>query len=293
MIRVRRGSAGVKIERAGIVRTFVAWLVGLVTFFPFLYLVLSGFKSEIQASQMPPLIIPAPGGLQGLPLAFSPTLDYYANVLGSGFLPYLVNSLIAVLGSSVLVFMLALPAAYALGLGRMTHHRDVLFFFVSTRFLPVVGVIIPIFIIAKDAHLLDNVLALVIMYTAMNLPLAVWMLRSYFADIPRDILDAARVDGANVVQELGYVALPMIRPGVVATFFIGIIFAWNEFFLAVILTAVKSTTVPIYMLGFESLIGLFWAQLAAAGTMAALPIVLLGWVAQGQLVRGMSMGAIK
>jgi sorbitol/mannitol transport system permease protein len=170
---------------------------------------------------------------------------------------------------------------------------DILFFFLSTKFLPAVGVIIPIFVIARNLHLIDNLLALVIVYTAMNLPIAIWLLRSFFDEIPRDVMQAARVDGASLRQEIQQIALPMILPGLVATVFICLIFAWNEFFFAVNLMATKGATVPMFMISFVTSEGLFWAKLAAAGTMAMLPVVIIGWLAQKQLVRGLSLGAVK
>jgi sorbitol/mannitol transport system permease protein len=156
-----------------------------------------------------------------------------------------------------------------------------------------VGIIVPIYIIMRDLQLLDNPAALLIMYTAMNLPIAIWMLRSFFEEIPPDVLQAARVDGANVWTEMTRIILPMVTPGLTATVFIAMIFAWNEFFFAVSLTATKAATVPIFMIGFVTSEGLFWAKLAAAGTMAMLPVVIAGWVAQRQLVRGLSLGAVK
>jgi sorbitol/mannitol transport system permease protein len=156
-----------------------------------------------------------------------------------------------------------------------------------------VGIIVPIYIIMRDLQLLDNIAALLIMYTAMNLPIAIWMLRSFFEEIPNDVRQAAQVDGANIWTEMTRIILPMVMPGLTATVFIAMIFAWNEFFFAVSLTATKAATVPIFMIGFVTSEGLFWAKLAAAGTMAMLPVVIAGWVAQRELVRGLSLGAVK
>jgi sorbitol/mannitol transport system permease protein len=189
--------------------------------------------------------------------------------------------------------LLGVPAAYALALHPPKKWRDILFLFISTKFLPPAGVIVPLYIIYRDAGLLGTVQGLVILYTAMNLPIAIWMLRSFFEEIPRDILDAARVDGAGLLREMTQIVLPMVIPGLVATTFLAIIFAWNEFFFAVSLAAVGSSTAPIFMVTFVTSEGLFWAKLSASSTMAVLPIVLLGWVAQRQLVRGLSMGAVK
>lgn len=282
----------------------MAWFVALVAFFPFFYLVLSGFKTEAEAPKMPPTFFPVPADVKGIPLTFNITWDNYVDVVvGSSagqpgapplrFMPYLINSAAAVGLSTLAVLLLATPAAWALTWRRTTHKRDVLFFLISTKFLPSVGVIVPIFVIARNVGMLDNQLTLIIMYTAMNLPIAVWMLRSFFVDLPADVLDAARVDGAGTLQELFWIALPLVRSGLVATVFLCIVFSWNEFFLAVTLTATKAATVPMYMIGFQSALGPYFAQLAAAGTIAALPVVIIGWIGQHHLVRGLSMGAVK
>jgi sorbitol/mannitol transport system permease protein len=278
------------VERVSWIRALVAWVIGLVFFFPVLYIFVTGFKSESAALQLPPSIFPWGSNL---PLGFDPTTANYAEVLDRGFWPYFQNSIFVVVGSTVLVLALALPLAYVLVWRRHGGTRDILFFFLSTKFLPAVGVIVPIFVIARDLHLIDNPLALVIMYTAMNLPIAIWMLRSFFDEVPKEVLDASRVDGANVRQEMFQVALPMITPGLIATIFIMVIFAWNEFFFAVNLMASQGATAPMFMISFVTSEGLFWAKLAAAGTMAMLPVVIVGWAAQRQLVRGLSMGAVK
>jgi sorbitol/mannitol transport system permease protein len=200
---------------------------------------------------------------------------------------------VVVVGSTILVLLLGIPCAYALAFRMIQGWRDTLFFFISTKFLPPVGIIVPIYIIMRDLQLLDNVIALLIMYTSMNLPIAIWMLRSFFEEVPPDVRQAAQVDGANVWTEMTQIILPMVAPGLTATVFIGMIFAWNEFFFAVSLTATRAATVPIFMIGFVTSEGLFWAKLAAAGTMAMLPVVIIGWVAQRQLVRGLSLGAVK
>lgn len=270
-------------------RAIAAWVIGLVFFFPVLYIFVTGFKAEQHALNLPPTIFPVPD----VPLGFAPTIENYAEVLERGFLPFFQHSMIAVVVSTILVILLAYPCAYALVWRRNRRAQSILFFFLSTKFLPAVGVIIPIFVIARDLRMIDNLLTLVVMYTSMNLPIAVWMLRSFFDEVPKEVLDAARVDGAGVRTEMFEIALPMITPGLIATIFISVIFAWNEFFFAVNLMAVASATVPMFMISFVTSEGLFWAKLAAAGTMAMLPVVVIGWSAQRELVRGLSMGAVK
>jgi polyol transport system permease protein len=261
--------------------TVLTWVIGLLFFFPVLWLVITAFKKEVDASTDTPKIL------------FAPTLAQFRNVLDGGFWPYVGNSAFATAISTIIVLALAIPAAYALSIRPVPKTQDVLFFFISTKMLPVVAVIVPLYIITQHLGLLDNVWAIIILYTSMNLPIAVWMLRSFMAEVPGEVLEAAEVDGAGMLASFREVLLPMIAPGIAATALICIIFAWNEFFFAVNLTAARAGTVPLFLVGFITSEGLFFAQLAAAATMAALPVVIAGWVAQKQLVRGLSMGAIK
>jgi sorbitol/mannitol transport system permease protein len=296
-IRALTRSAGPGIERAPVGIAVAAWVVALIGFFPVIYLVATSLKTEAAAVVLPPTFIPLPGvnlaPTEMPPFTFAPTFEQYQTILERGFGPFFGRSLVAVIGSSLIVLALAVPCAYALAFRMIESWRDTLFFFISTKFLPPVGIIVPVYIIINNLQLLDNIVALLIMYTAMNLPIAVWMLRSFFEEIPPDVIQAARVDGANVWTEMTQIMLPMVAPGLTATMFIGAIFAWNEFFFAVSLTATKAATVPMFMIGFVTSEGLFWAKLAAAGTMAMLPVVLVGWIAQRQLVRGLSLGAVK
>ena len=259
----------------------LGWIVALGMFFPVLWMVLTAFKHERDAFTSPPKF------------AFDPTLEQFDAVLGAGLNAALLNSFWVTLASTALVILLGLPAAYALSIRPVEKWQDVLFFFLSTRMLPVVGAIVPIYVIARDISMLDNVWTLIVLYTAINLPIAVWMLRSFMSEVPTEVLEAARVDGASLWQEARKVLFPMIAPGVAATALICVIFAWNEFFLAVTLTAVRAQTVPVYLVGFITSEGAFWARLSAAATLAAVPVLLAGWVAQRYLVRGLTLGAIK
>src|SRR5919198_2443030 len=290
-------SSGPGIEQAPLGIAITAWVVAVLVFFPVLYLVATSLKTEAAAVVLPPTFLPLPtvdlAPTEMPPFTFAPTFEQYQTILDRGFGPFFGRSLAAVVGSTLLVLVLGVPCAYALAFRMIAGWRDTLFFFISTKFLPPVGIIVPVYIIMTNLQLLDNMLALLIMYTAMNLPIAIWMLRSFFEEIPRDVLQAAQVDGADVWTTMLRVILPMVTPGLTATVFIGMIFAWNEFFFAVSLTATKAATVPIFMVGFVTSEGLFWAKLAAAGTMAALPVVIAGWAAQRQLVRGLSLGAVK
>jgi sorbitol/mannitol transport system permease protein len=265
----------------GTLLSALGWLAALALFFPVLWMVLTAFKQERDAFTSSPKFF------------FSPTLEQFDAVLSGGLTAALLNSLWTTVGSTVLVVLLALPAAYALSIRPIEKWQDVLFFFLSTRMLPVVGAIVPIYVIARDISMLDNVWTLVVLYTAINLPIAVWMLRSFMSEVPTEVLEAARVDGASLWQEARKVLFPMIAPGIAATALICVIFAWNEFFLAVTLTAVRAQTVPVYLVGFITSEGAFWARLSAAATLAAIPVLLAGWVAQRYLVRGLTLGAIK
>ncbi|GHC79269.1 sugar ABC transporter permease [Nocardiopsis terrae] len=275
--RRRRSAAGA----GGPVLTALTWLIGLLFVSPVLWLVLTAFKEENQAATDPPTLF------------FQPTLDRFAAVLGADFLPYLGNSAVATLASTLLVLLLGLPAAYALSVAPVKRTQDVLFFFISTKMLPVVAVVVPIYVAAAHLSMLDNVWTLVVLYTAMNLPIAVWMLRSFFLEVPKALVEAARMEGAGLPRVLWSVMVPIMAPGIAATALICMIFAWNEFFFAVNLTAARAATVPVFLTGFITSEGLFVAQLSAAVVMASLPIVVIGWTAQRQLVRGLSMGAVK
>jgi sorbitol/mannitol transport system permease protein len=242
---------------------------------------LTGFKQEADAFTSPPKLV------------FTPTLAQYQAIFERDFAPFLINSASATIVSTLLVLLLATPCAYGLAIKPIDKWRDVLFFFLSTRFLPVVGAIVPIYILARDTRLLDTVTVLIILYTAMNLPIAVWMLRSFMLEVPKEVLEAANVDGASTMKMMRQVLLPMVAPGVAATALICVIFAWNEFFFSVNLTASRAGTVPVFLVGFITSEGLFWARLSAAATMACLPVLLAGWIAQKQLVRGLTMGAVK
>ncbi|MEN5074637.1 carbohydrate ABC transporter permease [Isoptericola cucumis] len=274
----RRGASRGRVT--GSLLTTLTWILALGFFFPVLWMAMTAFKQENEASSSPPTWF------------FTPTLDQFRAVVGeSG--TYVANSAIATGVSTVLVLLLGIPAAYALSIRPVEKVSDVLFFFISTKMLPVVAVIVPIYVIAGQLKVLDNIWTLVVLYTAMNLPIAVWMMRSFFQEIPAEVLEAAAVDGAGLMKTLRSVLIPMVAPGIAATALICVIFAWNEFFFALNLTASQAATVPIFIVSTMTSEGLFLARLCAAALLASLPVILAGWIAQKQLVRGLSMGAIK
>jgi sorbitol/mannitol transport system permease protein len=262
-----------------------AWVLGLVYFFPVFWMVLNSFKSEQDANASPKLF-------------FDPTLDRFNDVTASesGLLSFgeaFSNSAVVVIVSTVIVLALAIPAAYALAIKPVAKWRDVLFFFISTKFLPVVASILPVWILARNFDLLNTRMVLIILYTGINLPLAVWMLRSFFQEIPRELIEAAEIDGAGLKGQLTSIILPMAGPGIAATALLCVIFAWNEFFYAVQLNPVDGSTVPIWVTTNISTRGDFLAKLSAASVLACIPVVLAGWLAQKRMIRGLAMGAIK
>ncbi len=268
-------------EGAGPWWTFLAWLLTLVFFAPVAWMVLTSLHQEADAATNPPSIF--------APISF----DNYAAVFDRGVSTYLINSATASIVSTLLVLLLAVPAAYALAIKPVEKWTDVMFFFLSTKFLPPIAALLPVYLIVKQAGMLDNVYTLVILYTSMNLPIAVWMMQSFLAEVPKEILEAAQVDGAGLIRTLGSIVAPISAPGLAATSLICFIFSWNEFMFAVNLTATVSSTAPIFLVGFISSQGLFLAKLCAAATLVSLPVLIAGFAAQDKLVRGLSLGAVK
>ena len=272
-------------RRGGAIWGVVAWIVGILFVSPVLWMVLTSLHSEPDAATNPPSF-------------FAPlTLDGYANFFGaaSGASPWppLINSLSASVVSTVLVLALAIPAAYALSIRPVRKWTDVLFFFLSTKMLPVVAGILPIYLIAQNTGLLDTIYLLVILYTSMNLPIAVWMMRSFLAEVPLEILEAASVDGASLLRTLRTIVMPIVLPGIAATSLICFIFSWNELLFARVLTATVAQTAPVFLTGFVTSQGLFLAKVCAAAVAVSLPVLIAGFAAQDKLVQGLSLGAIK
>lgn len=261
--------------------TALTWVLVLVFFFPVFWMILNGFKPESVASSIHPKVL------------FSPVTQGYQLAMDRGMAGYLQNSLTASVISTLLAVLLAIPAAYALSLRPVKNVPNALSFFISTRFMPLAAIVLPLFMIFKTVGLLDNIYTLAIVYGAMNLPVTVWMMRSFFQEVPFEIVEAARVDGAGLFREIVRIVVPLVLPGIAAAALISFIFAWNEYFLALLLTSNAARTTPPFLGSFVDGRGQFLAVLSAAATIAALPVILAGWIAQKQLVRGLSMGAIK
>ncbi|WP_394435070.1 carbohydrate ABC transporter permease [Streptomyces sp. SGAir0957] len=262
-----------------------AWLLGIVFFLPIAWMVLTSFHSEEDAATNPPSF------------AASLTLDGYREFFGSGGgaspWPALINSTVASLASTLFVLVLALPAAYALSIRPVKKWTDVLFFFLSTKMLPVVAGLLPLYLFAKNTDFLDNIWLLVILYTSMNLPIAVWMMHSFLAEVPVAVIEAAQIDGARLPTVLTRVVAPIALPGIAATALICFIFSWNELLFARVLTGVVAETAPVFLTGFITSQGLFLAKVCAASLVISLPVLAAGFAAQDKLVQGLSLGAVK
>jgi sorbitol/mannitol transport system permease protein len=265
------------------INTIFAWIVGLMIFFPILWTVLTSFKTEAQAIADPPLFV-----------SFDWTLENYVTVQErSNYFRHFFNSVIISVGSTIIGLLIAIPAAWSMAFVPAKRTKDVLMWMLSTKMLPPVGVLVPIYLIFRDTGLLDTRIGLVIVLTLINLPIIVWMLFTYFREIPVDILEAARMDGASLKSEILYVLTPMAVPGIASTLLLNIILAWNEAFWTLNLTAANSAPLTAFIASYSSPEGLFYAKLSAASTMAIAPILILGWFSQKQLVRGLTFGAVK
>ncbi len=261
--------------------TILTWVLVLAFFFPVFWMFLNGFKPESVASTINP------------ELFFTPALDGYRIAMDRGMSAYMLNSFIASVASTIGYVLLAIPAAYALSIRRVKKVEGSLLFFISTRFMPVAAVVLPLYMILKTIGGLDNIGVLVVVYVSINLAIAVWMMRSFFIEVPFEIVEAGRVDGASLFREIMRVVLPIVMPGVAAAALICFIFAWNEYFMAPLLTSTIARTTPPFLGSFVDGRGQFLAVLSAAATVAALPVIAAGWIAQKQLVRGLSIGAVK
>jgi sorbitol/mannitol transport system permease protein len=272
-------------SRAGLVLTLLAWVVGVLFVLPVLWMALTSLHSEPDAATNPPSIA-APLTLQGY-------RDFFGAGAGTTPWPSLANSLTASILSTALVLLLSIPAAYALSIKPVRKWTDVLFFFLSTKMLPVVAGLLPIYLFAQSVGLLDNIWLLIIFYTSMNLPIAVWMMRSFLAEVPVEMLEAAQMDGANLTRTLRSVIAPVVMPGIAATSLICFIFSWNELLFARVLTGTRAQTAPVYLTGFVTSQGLFLAKVCAAAVVVSLPVLIAGFAAQDKLVQGLSLGAVK
>lgn len=262
--------------------TMIAWGAAIIMFFPIFWMLLAGFKTEIDAVTTPPLLL------------FEPTLENYdavqqrANYINSA-----TNSVLISVGATLLALAFSIPAAYAMAFFPTKRTRGTLLWMLSTKMLPPVGVLVPIYILFRDLGLLDTRIGLIIIYGLINLPIVVWLLYTFFKDVPKEILEAGRIDGARPRQELFYLLMPMALPGIASTALLSIILCWNEAFWSLNLTTSDAAPLTAFIASFSAPEGLFWAKLSAASTMAIAPILVFGWLSQRQLVRGLTFGAVK
>jgi sorbitol/mannitol transport system permease protein len=271
--------------RGGPALGLLAWLIGILFVLPILWMVLTSLHSESDAATNPPSVL--------APLTLSGYREFFGASSGASPWPTIANSLSASVLSTVVVLLLSLPAAYALSIRPVRKWTDVLFFFLSTKMLPVVAALLPIYLILQNLKLLDNIWALGLLYTSMNLPIAVWMLRSFLAEVPVEILEAASMDGAGLLRTLRSVVAPVVMPGIAATSLICFIFSWNELLFARVLTSTVAQTAPVFLTGFVTSQGLFLAKVCAASFAVSLPVLIAGFAAQDKLVQGLSLGAVK
>ncbi|WP_440678137.1 carbohydrate ABC transporter permease [Candidatus Pelagibacter sp. HIMB1611] len=266
-----------------IIITFFAWFFSLLIFFPILWMIITSFKTEIDAVAIPPLFF-----------SFEPTLENYGIVQErSNYLKFAQNSVIISFGSSILGLVLSIPIAWSMAFHPTKRTKGTLLWILSTKMMPPVGVLIPIYLIFRDLSLLDTKLGIVIVLCFVNLPIMIWLLYSYFKEIPNEILEAVRIDGASTLQEILYVLVPLSLPGIASTSLLCIVLAWNEAFWTLNLTSIDAAPLTTFIASYSSPEGLFYAKLSAASTLSVLPVLFLGWFTQKQLVRGLTFGAVK
>ncbi len=270
-------------RHSALAKTLIAllgWLIAALMFFPVFWMVLTSFKSELQAT--------TPS------LFFHPTLQSYAEVQSrANYFGFALNSVIISVGGTAFALVLGIPAAYVMAFFPTRRTRGTLLWMLSTKMLPPVGVLVPIYLLMRDTHTLDTRFGLIIIYMLMNLPIVVWMLFTFFKEVPRDILEAGRMDGAGRMSELRHVLLPLSLPGVASTGLLSLILCWNEAFWSLNLTSTRAAPLTAFIASFSAPEGLFFAKLSAASTLAVAPILIFGWLSQRQLVRGLTFGAVK
>jgi sorbitol/mannitol transport system permease protein len=267
---------------ATVIRAGLAWILALLMFFPIFWVALTAFKTELQA-----IAVPAQ-------LFFTPTLENFAEVQArSNYLLYAMNSIITSVGSTVLGILIAAPAAYSMAFAPTRRSKDILMWMLSTKMLPAVGVLVPIYVLYQQFGMLDTRWGLTVIFTLSNLPIMVWMLYSYFKEIPREILEASRMDGATIFKEFRYVVLPLGMGGIASTALLCLVLSWNESFWSLNLGSAHAGTLATLIASYSSPEGLFWSKLSAASLMAIAPIIVFGWFCQKQLVQGLTFGAVK
>jgi sorbitol/mannitol transport system permease protein len=269
-----------KIKRTVVVIS--AWTTAALFFFPIFWMVLTSFKTELQAIATPPKFI------------FEPTLENYALINErTDYFKFAFNSVITSFGGTLLAMLIAIPSAYAMAFSPGRHTKDILLWMLSTKMLPAVGVLMPIYLIAQQFGLLDTRILLIVIYAMINLPIVMMILFTYFKEIPKEILEASRMDGCTTYSEITQVVIPLAWGGIASTALLSIVLLWNEAFWSIVLTSSDAGTLVALVASFSSPEGLFWSKVSAVSTLACAPIVVLGWLCQKQLVAGLTFGAVK
>ena len=262
--------------------TIAGWGIALLVFFPIFWMFLTSFKTEEMAISTPPQWF------------FEPTLQGYRDIMARvNYMGHMGNSILISFGATLLAILISVPAAYSMALHPTRRTQDVLLWMMSTKMMPSVSVLLPIYVVFQKFSWLDNSVAMIVIYTLMNLPITVWLIYSYFKDLPTEVMEAGRLDGMTLWQEIRYLILPMSLPGLASTALLSIILCWNEAFWSLNLTTVKAAPLTQLIATFSSPEGLFWAKLSAASVLSIAPIMVLGWFSQKQLVRGLTFGAVK
>ncbi len=265
-----------------VTRTFFSWLIAFIVFFPLLFLMVTAFKTELQAIAVPSLWV------------FEPTLENFTEVQDrSNYMDFAMNSLITSIASTILGLIIAVPSAYSFAFSPTLQTKNIMVWMLSTKFMPAVGALLPVYLLFQWMGLLDSRIALILVFTMSNLPIMVWMLYSNFKDIPHEILEASRMDGASLWEEFRHVLLPLAMGGMASTGLLCLVLSWNEAFWALNLTSANAGTLAVLVASYSSPEGLFWAKLSAASLMAIGPIIVFGWFSQKQLVQGLTFGAVK
>jgi len=264
------------------IAVIAAWVVASLFFFPIFWMVLTSFKTELQAIAVPPLLV------------FEPTLENFSLIQErTDYTKYAWNSVVTSVGGTALALLIAIPSAYAMAFNPSRHTKDILMWMLSTKMLPAVGVLMPIYLISQKLGLLDTRFVLVVIYAMINLPIIMLILFNYFREIPKEILEASRMDGTSTYNEITQIVMPLAWGGIASTALLSIVLCWNEAFWAINLTASDAGTLAALVASFSSPEGLFWAKLSAVSTLACAPIVVFGWLCQKQLVQGLTFGAVK
>lgn len=257
----------------------LAVVIALVWVFPIFYMIVSSFKAEAD------VVVPG--------IIFKPTLENYQTVISDTFFQYLRNSIGITVATVIITTLLAVPAAYALVFTPLKNPDNIYFWFVSTTFLPAIAVIVPVYLIYRNIGLVDSPVALVIQYCGAGVPMMVWLVTNFFKEIPRELVEAASLDGANRIQVFFRIMTPLVRNGVFSAALLVFIITWNEFFFAVTLTNTDAATLPVYMSKYMTQQGYFWGKMCATGTLICIIPIVLGFFTQKALVKGLTSGSVK